>query len=235
LIRRVTLLLCSMLLASAQALAEPTRESLIDAWEHHIAALPGTERLEPIGDLHYLLADDELPYEGEVRISSALVRHAETGGADVEFTHFGIVEFDLPDLPAERLGSQSFYYWQSDRQMLHYSADEEAWVDPAAYRAAMAEQYAGATSFGALSFMLNYGIWGLLVALVAFVFVVAARQGRKARSLMDDSASINDKARENLVRSEKLQDEVLAIARETRDLQAENNELLKQMVAALNR
>lgn len=45
--------------------------------------------------------------------------------------------------------------------------------------------------------------------------------------------SSTEQARQNLDRSEKMQDRVLAIARESRDLQAENNELLKQMLETL--
>jgi hypothetical protein len=52
---------------------------------------------------------------------------------------------------------------------------------------------------------------------------------------MDDSAAINDKARQNIDRAEALQDELLAIARETRDLQSESNALLKQMLDALKK
>ena len=87
-------------------------------------------------------------------------------------------------------------------------------------------------SFGALSFMVNYGIWILLIALVIFVFVGLNRQTKKARALMDETAAINQQARENLDRAAKMQDEGLAIARESRDLQSETNELLRQMLDA---
>jgi len=52
---------------------------------------------------------------------------------------------------------------------------------------------------------------------------------------MDDSAEINEQARKNLDRAEAMQDEVLAIARETRNLQKESNELLARMLQALQR
>ncbi len=95
--------------------------------------------------------------------------------------------------------------------------------------------YDSDVSFSVLSFVLSYGFWIFLIALLVFTFVVVGRQTRKATSLMDDSAAINDKARENIDRAEELQDELLAIARETRDLQSESNALLKQMLDALKK
>jgi hypothetical protein len=108
-------------------------------------------------------------------------------------------------------------------------------MGPADYQASITELYSGGASFGALSFMLNYGIWVLLIGLLAFAFIAVGRQAKKARALMDESAAINLQARENLDRSERMQDEVLSIARETRDLQSENNQLLKEMLSALKR
>ena len=95
--------------------------------------------------------------------------------------------------------------------------------------------YGGNLSFGGLSFMLNYGIWILLIGLLIFVFIAVARQSKRANNLLEESAAINQQAKENLDRSEKMQDEVLEIARSARDLQVENNELLRQMLEALRR
>lgn len=217
------------------ALAEPDRDSLIEAWEVYVQSLPGTKSLESTGDGVYQLHDEDLPYEGELKIAGVLVRPAEAAGYQTEFSHFGMVDFTLVDIPVERMSSQVYYYWLADRQTLHYSELQQRWVDPATYQASFTEAYGGAPSFGVLSFMLNYGIWILLIGLIAFVFIAFGKQTRKARSLMDDTASINQKARENIDRAQSLQDEVLAIARESRDLQADNNELLRKMLDALQR
>lgn len=215
--------------------ADADRDSLIEAWEAHVAALPGTVEFEALGEGTYRLQDTDLPYEGELNLLGALVRGSESPGFDTGFSHFGMVEFELPSLPEGRLASQSYYYWLADRQTLHYSETEERWLSPLAYQSAISEQYTPNVSFGALNFMLNYGIWIFLIALIAFVFVAVHRQAKKARSLMDQTESINQRASENLDRSERLQDEVLEISREMRDLQTENNALLKQIVDALRR
>lgn len=222
-------------IAAQVAAAEPDRESLIAAWEAYVAALPGTSAFEVLGDGHYRLQDADLPYDGEVKLVGALVRSGEASGFDTGFTHLGMVDFELVDIPDERLASQSYYYWLSDRQTLYYTDAEQRWLDPAAYQASITELYSGGASFGALSFMLNYGIWVLLIGLLAFAFIAVSRQAKKARVLMDETAAINQQARENLDRSEGMQNEVLAIARETRDLQSENNQLLKEMLSALQR
>lgn len=229
----VILILGSML--SQGVSAQPDRESLISAWETHVETLPGAVRLEKTGDGVYEYVDSDLPYEGELKITGALVRSAEMSGYETEFTHLGMVDFELVDLPVERMSSQVFYYWRADRQTLHYSDSEQRWMNVAEYQSSFSEMYDTSPSFGVLSFMLNYGIWVLLVALLVFVFVSFNRQAKKARTLMDDTASINKMARENLDRAQGMQDEVLAIARETRDLQADNTRILKQMLEALQR
>ena len=223
-----------IMLAQA-ATAEPSRESLLAAWEEHIRSLAGTESLEKTGDDTYALKDSDLPYDGELRILGALVRSTESPGYTSDFTHLGMVEFELADLPAERLSSQVYYYWLADRQTLHYSGATNEWLDSTAYRDSFSELYEDMPSLGALSFMVNYGIWILLIALVIFVFVGLNRQTRKAQSLMDETAAINQQAKENLDRAEKMQDELLAIARESKDLQTESNELLRQMLDAVRR
>jgi hypothetical protein len=220
-------------LATHDALAEPDRDSLVEAWEAHIAARPSTILFEFLGDGVYRLEDSDLPYEGELKLVGVLVRSADTAGYDTGFNYLGMVDFQLSDMPAGRMSSQVFYYWLSDRQTLHYSEAEQRWVDTAAYQASISGIYSSDSSFGAMSFMLNYGIWLILIGLFIFAFIAIGRQAKKARSLMNESAAINQKARENIERAKGLQDEALAIARESRDLQSENNTLLKQMLEAL--
>ncbi len=217
------------------ASAEANRESLLEAWEAHVASLPGTARLEAVGDGVYKFEDTDLPYTGELRIVGALVRPTESAGYETGFSHTGMVDFTLADLPAERLSSQVYYYWLADRQSLHYSETEQRWVDTATFQNSFTDLYSNDASFSALTFMLNYGIWIILIGLLVFAFIAVGRQTRKAQSLMDDSADINEKARQNIDRAEGLQDELLAIARETRDLQSDNNDLLKQMLDALKK
>jgi len=217
------------------ASAEANRESLLEAWEAHVASLPGTARLEAVGDGVYKFEDTDLPYAGELRIVGALVRPTESAGYETGFSHTGMVDFTLADLPAERLSSQVYYYWLTDRQSLHYSETEQRWVDTATFQNSFTDLYSNDASFSALTFMLNYGIWIILIGLLVFAFIAVGRQTRKAQSLMDDSADINEKARQNIDRAEGLQDELLAIARETRDLQSDNNDLLKQVLDALKK
>lgn len=215
------------------AWAQPDRESLIESWETHVAALPGTAEFEVLDDGVYRLRDTDLPYDGEVKLVGALVRAAESPGFDTGFSHFGMVEIELVDLPEERLSSQSYYYWLADRQTLHYSETEQRWMSPIAYQSAITEQYSSDVSFQGLSFMLNYGIWVFLIALIIFVFVAVSRQAKKAGSLMEQTETINRRASDNLDRSERMQDEVMAISREMRDLHSENNELLKKILGAI--
>ena len=228
----VVLVLLGLCLTDA-AHAGPDKESLLEAWEEYVRGLPGTVALEAKDDGAYRLQDADLPYDGELRVVSALVRSAENAGFDTGFSHMGIVEFALADLPSERLASQGYYYWLADRQTLHYSPSQQRWIGGQEYQESLTDLYGGEGAFTGLSFMLNYGIWILLIALLLFAFLALGRQAKKARSLMDESWNINQQAKRNLDRSERMQDEVLTIAREARDLQRENNELLRKMLAVL--
>lgn len=235
--RTATTLLVVLLtaLSTPAASADADRDSLIEAWEVHIASLPGTSRFEAVGDGVYQFEDTDLPYSGELTIVGALVRSAESAGYETGYSHIGMIDFRLDDLPADRLSSQVYYYWLNDRQTLHFSSVDQRWVDTATFQESISNMYSGETSYGALAFMLRYGIWIFLIALLAFVFIAVGKQTKKAHALMDDSATINDKARQNIDRAEGLQDEVLALARETRDLQSENNALLRDMLDALKK
>ena len=235
---RIASLIFALLLGTAfsqAALAQPDRDSLIEAWEAHMASLPGTTRFEALGDGTYELHDTDLPYEGKLRVVGALVRSMESPGYETAYSHLGMLELELVDLPADRLSSQLYYYWIADRQMLHYLASEQRWVDAKTYQQSIPGLYSDDASFGVLTFMLRYGIWILLIGLIAFVFVAVARQTKKARGLMDETAAINQQARENLDRAQGMQDEVLAIARESRDLQSETNDLLRKLLDASQR
>ena len=235
--RHVATLIAILLLAisAPQASADASRESLVEAWEAHIASLPGTTRFEAVGDGVYQLEDSDLPYAGELTIVGALVRSTQSAGYETGYSHTGMVDFRLSDLPEERLSSQVYYYWLADRQSLHYSEAEQRWVDTATFQQSITNMYDTDAPFSALYFMLNYGVWIVLILLVLYGIFAVGRQTKKAKALMDDSASINEKARQNIDRAEGLQDELLAIARETRDLQSENNALLKQMLDALRK
>lgn len=231
---RLAVILLAANLAAGEALAAADRDGLLEAWENHMRSLPGTAEFVAEGEGSYRLRDTELPYDGSLRVVSSLVRSADNAGFETGFSHMGIVEFVLDDMPPERLASQAYYYWIADRQHLHYYEPDARWVDTQAYQQVLTGLYGGEGAFAPLSFMLNYGIWILLIALLVFAFGALKRQSTKARSLMDETRDINAQARRNLDRSEKMQDEVLAIAREARDLQQQNNELLRQLVE-LNR
>ncbi len=228
---RDRLLLMGVLLAASlsASAAEPNRQSLIDAWADYMPTAPGTVVFEARGDDLFYLEDENLPYAGELRLVGALVRPAEAVSEDAEFTHLGMLEMTLIDLPAERLQSQNYYYWLADRQTLHYSETEQAWLGPDAYREALQDFYAGDVSFGPLSFMLNYGIWVFLIALLVWVFLAFNKQHKKARALMDDSSSINQLARENLDRSAEIQKESIEITRQMLDVQKANTRVLEQI------
>ena len=230
----VIVALLAVTAVSRDAHADPDRDSLISAWEAYIASLPSTATFEKTGDGSYQLHDTDLPYEGELLLHGALVRPMP-GPSDGNYSHTGMLEFELADLPEDRSVSQLYYYWIADKQILYYSAERGEWLSQADYT----EDFSGAYEYGDdvafMSFMLKYGIWILLVALIIFIFRGAHTQMKKNRALMDETAAINEKARENVERAQAMQDELLAMTRQSHELQAENNETLKKILDALKR
>ena len=231
---KATLLLL-LLLASTALAGEPDRASLLTAWEDALRGLPSTTTLEATGDNTYRLEDSDIDYAGELVVTGVLIRPNDSYGFETEFTHFGMVEFELTDLPPERLASQLYYYWLSDRQTLHYSSEDGAWLNTKAYQESFSPGGELGISLGPLAFMMNYGIWILLIALLVFVFLSLGKQQKKAKGLMDDSADINKMARENLERAEAMQKEIVTIAREAQALHKQNNALLERIASAVER
>ena len=232
-----SLIITLMLLCGAGA-AFPTyaaadRQSLIKAWEAHIASLPSTASFEATGEGTYQLTDTELPYKGELILHGALVRSSGVPNGSV-FSHTGMLEFELADLPEERLSSQLYYYWVADKQMLYYSTNRGDWVSQAQYTDEFSDEYGYDTNFWFMGFMIKYGIWILLIALIVFIFRGVSTQMKKNREMLDDTAAINEKARENVNRAQAMQDEVLAISRDSLELQAQNNATLKKILEVLS-
>ncbi len=247
------ILVLLLVLSPAAFASEPDRASLIAAWEAYVRGMPSTAKLESLGGDRYEFSDTELEFDGELRINGVLIRAHETYGVDTEFSHFGMIELELVDLPPEQLGTYLYSYWLADRQTLHYSTEREGWVDPKAYQQSFTSPGSVTGSWSLLMFMLDYGIWILLVALIISVFVFLNRQQRKSKSLMDDSedinkmarenieranrlqeetADINKMARENLERAERMQGEVIDIARGLHEMQKQSNELLERIAKA---
>ena len=226
------LLVLLLLLSPAAFANEPDRASLIAAWEEYVRSLPSTEKLEALGDDRYALSDTELDFDGELRIKGVLIRSQENYGVETEVSHFGMIELEVVDLPPEQLGTYLHSYWLADRQTLYYSTERNSWVDPKAYQQSFTSPASVTSAWAPMMFMMNYGIWILLIALLISVFMFLNRQQRKAKSLMDDSADINQMARENIERAERLQDEMIDIARSMHEMQKQNNELLERIAKA---
>lgn len=247
------ILLLVLLLSPAAFAAEPDRASLIAAWEEYVRGIPTTGKLEALGDDRYALVDSELEFDGELKINGVLIRAQENYGVETEFSHFGMIELELVDLPTERLGSYLYSYWLADRQTLYYSTERAGWVDAKAYQQSFTSPGSVVGSRSLLMFVMDYGIWILLVGLIISVYVFLNRQQRSSKSLMDDSedlnkmarenieradrlqeetAEINKMARDNLERAERMQSEVIDVARSMVEMQKQSNELLERIANA---
>lgn len=226
------LVIIMLALTGLGAHAQPDRTALLDAWKSRMTELGGT--LQPQSDEAFFLTDDSLPYEGKVEIVSALIRSApEQSYGDIVISHSGIVEFRLEDLPTERTASQLYYYWLADRQNFHFLSDTQEWISQARYNQLL--QNSHSTSYSALSWIVNWGFWIVVLGLVIWLALFLGRSQKKAKSLMSDSADINNLARENIEKSAELQNEMAGLARKNAQLMEDNNVLLRQILESVSR
>lgn len=226
-------LACAFLATSALA-AEPVRDDLLAAWEAQFESLPETTAFEKLEEGRYRLSDSSLPYDGALEVVGSVIRRSDVLSANFPVTHTGFVEFRLTDLPAERLQTQSYYYWAADRQSLYFSEETESWISPADYQSLLNDAYSRPANAGG-GFLFDYGLWLVLIVVLIFGIVVIGRHSRKARALMDDAGDINRQARENIERSAVLQKEIVELSRRSIDLHGETNVLLQEIRDEISR
>lgn len=214
--------------ATAPQPEPPTRESLIAAWEARIAR-EGT--LEKLPDGTYRLDAPEIGYSGRLVLDGAVLRDqpfAEQTGIG----HLGVVDFTLADLPPARAASQGVMLWRSGlQQFVHlpgrgWLSGEEAY-DPSGFPPEGNGIW--------WNLLLGWGGWLVVLAGLGLLLVVAARQSRRARGIMDESDALHAKASANLDRARALHDEQAELVRRSVATAEESNRLLAAILDELRR
>jgi hypothetical protein len=213
--------------APVAATPSPDRASLVAAWERTISR---DAKLARTGPDRYTIEADEIGYRGPLSINAVLVREQPASGAG--FSHVGVVDFALDELPAGRANSHAVMVWRSGAQQFYFDAargwrasDELAQEMTQAFDSSGLGLLAAAGGSG-LIFLLPLAVLGLIVWL-------GMRNSRRARNLFDETRGLNDEARRDLERNRALQDEQMQILRRSIALNEDSNRLLREIAEAL--
>lgn len=216
-----TALLTLTLLAvgATGAAEEPTRESLLTAWEQVQRDDPNTVVFEKVEPDRYRFETRLFPFDGVVSVLNTVIddRQAHLPGGFV----LGMVEAKLEELPDEFLVNHSYSIslWQSTNT-LYFDIEEDRWITVSEWQEHLSRSY---PDLGWLSWLSN-GLWIVLLAvLVAVLWWVA----RKANRQMKQAMAAQDKALADQERVIRLSEEALQISRDSNSVLREILDVLR--------
>lgn len=127
---RVLLLFAAILFvafAHAYAVAQPTQDSLIQAWERAQREDPETVAFEKTGERTYRFKTERFPFDGELRVLKATVDDSMDG--DEYGVTTGVIEFDLVGLPDEvvKKYEHSYEAWVRTNR-LYFDKETRKWL-----------------------------------------------------------------------------------------------------------
>jgi len=119
----------SLILFSPLLSAQPTKESLIEAWEVLIKSDPDTIVFEKLEENLYKYKTDILPFDGQLKILNTIIEKRETVYDDDNNVVWGAIETELVNLPEDFIAKHPYSYpkWQRNNT-LYFDNDSERWL-----------------------------------------------------------------------------------------------------------
>ena len=193
-IRRVLLLLLPLaaaMLAAARSDAQPTRESLLAAWEQLQSGDPQVEVFEPVGEGLYRFHTSRFPFQGELRVTNVSINADSSAGIT------GAVEVELIGVAPDFYDRHAFSYsaW-AENNILDYDAAGRRWLTAAEWNELAAASPASRADgeVDAADTVLDWGgrYWMPLVLAVlgGFVLLMALASAARARRLQAESVEL---------------------------------------------
>ena len=197
---------------------EPTRESLLAAWETAQREDPQTIVFEKEENGRYRFATNRFPFDGTVRVLNLVVD--DSGVKYPSATVMGVVEAELEDMSDDfrRQHAYSVGLWQA-ANMLYFDYEHGRWMTSAEWQGFMVDQYASPNfmSWISSSFWLIF-----LLIIVIVLWWTMRRAGRQFKS----ATAAQDKALAEQERAIRLTEEAIEIGRDS-------NRLLRGILEAL--
>lgn len=220
----IAALLCLLSLpAFAQQTQEPTKESLVAAWELAMKESPHTKTFtETKEDGLYEFESALFPYKGKLKILTAFIaaRDPYEGYYDNGAGPVGIVEAELEGAPKDFLGRMPYAYaeWGKNNRLFFSGGKwltHEQWMglrraEEAKEAAPMCAPASGSSSPAARMDLILNGLLLLLGALLILAIPVAIARRKLAKQITDTNKLIMDRQLAIL----KLSEEDVALQRE---------------------
>lgn len=199
--------------------AQPTGESLIQAWEKIQKSDPKVLKLEKLGDNHYTFKTDRFPFDGELRIKGVIMDDVGTKHA-TDFI-FGTIQTELIGLPSNYLQQYSYNYstWARNNT-LYYDKKLGSWISFKQFQDVM-------TNKTAKLYKCNWGMSDYAMIVLAVVgIVIILRIFQKNKTYMKTALQ---KQEEGIARFD------VAVRQSEKGLQLneETNKLLREILEVL--
>jgi hypothetical protein len=207
---------------AAPLVEEPSRESLLAAWEARLRDDPQTLVFEKLEDSRYRWSTERFPFDGVVRVLNLVVddRTFEYAASGV----VGVVETDLEGVSDEfrRQYAYSIGLWQG-ANTLYFDADTGEWQSANEWQSSLAEQY----SVGGGGWLAWLSGW-MWVIFLAIMVLVVFWLSRRASSQMKKAMAAQDTALAEQERAIRLTEDAIEISRDSNRVLKEIRDLLKE-------
>lgn len=155
------------LLISSPLLAQPTKESLLKAWEALQKNDPETVLFEKLEKDRYNFKTNWFPFDGELQVINVSIQEqASDYGEHV----WGVVEVALKDIPMDffEKHGHSYLMWK-EGSVLHFQEEAKRWVTTAEYYAGKRKK-TGHLLEVILGYVYSYSYILLTILIIGMIF-----------------------------------------------------------------
>lgn len=200
--------------------AQPSEDSLIQAWEALQKSDPKVVTFEKLTDRRYKFKTVYFPFDGELRIKDAIV--GDTGGGMASGYFMGLIEVELVGLSKEMIQKHGYRYslWAANNN-LYFDKKVGKWLSAREFQNAM---IAKANEMSRSRW--DIGDYSIILLVIVGLFVswrIMQRYGRTTKVALQ-------KQDEAIARNEV----GLALSQKSIQLAEESNKLLKEILEAIN-
>jgi hypothetical protein len=199
---------------------EPTRDSLLAAWEASQRDDPQTLVFEALGDGRYRYATEMFPFDGTIRVLNLVIddRGLDYGAGGV----MGVVEVDLEDVSDEyrRQYAYSIGLWHS-ANTLYFNEATGSWLSAADWQSSMVDQYTNGGWFPSVSDSAWLVLLAVMLGLVAWL-------ARRAHRQIESAAAAQRKILDEQERVIRLSEQAVEISRDSNSVLKEIRDALKE-------
>jgi hypothetical protein len=226
LITKLFLIFVCIALLPLTIFAQPSEESLLEAWENLQRSDPKTVVFEKIKERNYRFKTERFPFDGELKVLEVIV---DDNYSDMTGTINGIVNVKLVGLDRDTISEYSYGYgrWEQNNYLV-YDIEAKEWISSIEYTKRASSEAMQYQSQDSLFKTFDYALLILLV--VGFVIILIiywlymrkhSNQLKDNKKYMETSLALNEKS--------------LRISEEAHNINKESNELLKDILEELKR